>query len=475
MTRPRLLFRPHASILAKLLLGYLGSLLLISLLAMGGLHMRVSLTPDSPILLNKHGDLPAFRHQIEARLIETPRKNWDKTLQELGQPLNVDILLIDEESQWAAGSQVEFPLAFRDIHRHFPRMGPPDPNLRPWIFQDEATSHYWASLPIRVDDLAGIPPWHGFLIVRSSDPNGNGLFHPVPPWPWIIGLCSLTALVIWLPVARHLARPLILMNRAAERMASGRFEIRVPEERSDEIGRLGKSLNFMSEKLGNFVHGQKRFLGDIAHELCSPVARVQMALGVLEQKCDEKSRSYLKDAQDEMDHMTELIHELLSFSKAGMAPKSVQQEVVAVKDLIERAILREKAPEGWIQIYVSPQIRALASPELMERALANLIRNAQRYASTSPHLVIRADRTHGEICIRVLDEGPGLPEEFESRVFDPFFRPNEDRNRSSGGVGLGLAIVRSSVESCGGTVTCKNRRPHGLEIIIHLQEAPRYS
>ena len=116
-------------------------------------------------------------------------------------------------------------------------------------------------------------------------------------------------------------------------------------------------------------------------------------------------------------------------------------------------------------------LRVLAAPDLLSRALSNLVRNAVRYAGKAGPIEISAEAADGSVVIRVADSGPGLSEKDLDAVFDPFYRPSEARERETGGVGLGLAIVRTCVGACQGTVRCRNRKPSGLEVEIRLQPA----
>ena len=106
----------------------------------------------------------------------------------------------------------------------------------------------------------------------------------------------------------------------------------------------------------------------------------------------------------------------------------------------------------------------LANQEYLSRSLANVLRNAIRYAGDAGPITLVARAKDGYATITVADLGPGIPEAELEAVFKPFYRPELARQRETGGVGLGLAIVRTCTEACGGTVTCRNRSPHGLEV-----------
>jgi two-component system sensor histidine kinase CpxA len=262
------------------------------------------------------------------------------------------------------------------------------------------------------------------------------------------------------------------MTLATGRIAEGHFATRVSHRRNDELGILGEAINRMAARLEGFVGGQKRFLGDVSHELCSPLARIQVALGILEQHADERQRAYVQDVREEVEQMSSLVNELLSFSRAGLRPRDLTLEPVALAALLERVARREGLNAGQLETHIEPALRARAEPELLGRALANLLRNSARYSGGAGPIVVSAVAQGERVVLTVADAGPGVPPETLEQIFDPFFRLESSRSRETGGVGLGLAIVKTCVEACGGTVTARNRHPSGLQVDIALAAAP---
>ena len=122
-------------------------------------------------------------------------------------------------------------------------------------------------------------------------------------------------------------------------------------------------------------------------------------------------------------------------------------------------------------IYKEIHPHSRTDPKYLSRALGNLVRNAIRYAGQAGPIELQAKQESDLIIITIADQGPGLPSEILSHIFDPFSRPEEARSRDTGGVGLGLSIVKSCVEACGGTIDCRNRKPNGLEFSVTLQSA----
>jgi two-component system sensor histidine kinase CpxA len=258
------------------------------------------------------------------------------------------------------------------------------------------------------------------------------------------------------------------MTRATEKIAQGQFDVRVSIPRRDELGQLGTAVNRMAERLEGLVNGQKRFLGDTAHELCTPLARIQMAIGILEQRSDASSQSYVEDVREEVQHMSDLVAELLSFSKASLA-KELKLRPVSLHTVVEQAVQRESRHDATVEVEVPPELEVLADADLLQRAIANLVRNAIHHAGSKTPIRIFGCKDSGAVLLSIADSGPGVPEQFLQRLFDPFFRVEDARTRETGGVGLGLTIVRTCVEACGGTVACRNRQPSGLEVTLRFK------
>jgi two-component system sensor histidine kinase CpxA len=302
----------------------------------------------------------------------------------------------------------------------------------------------------------------------SETLSGGGLFLDIKPW-LIVGFSAIVVSVLfWLPLVRRITRSISQMTDATEQVAGGHFDILVPEGRSDELGRLGQAINRMTSRLKGFVTGQKRFLGDVAHELCSPLARIQVGLGILEQRADKQQQTYVADVRDEIQHISTLVNELLSFSKASLGASTIQLSPLSVCELARRAIEREKTDGAEIRLDIEDDLRVMAEPELLLRSLSNLLRNAIRYAGQAGPVTISARADQKEAVLIVSDCGPGVPESELARIFDPFYRVDASRDLTMGGVGLGLTIVKRCIESCNGTVTCRNRQPSGLEVTLRL-------
>ena len=380
----------------------------------------------------------------------------------------------ERESGSPRDAQPAFPGGPQDEPRPN-RPQPQQPGAPPFgpqarfMLHTSSPSRYWVFVRVPVLDREQQRPIPVTLLAVSNSIRGGGLFFDFLPWVGVgLGVLFVSVL-FWFPLVRGITRSLSQLTHATEQISEGKFEARVEASRRDELGRLGQAVNRMATRLAGFVSGQKRFLGDIAHELCSPIARIQVALGILEQRADDKQKAYVEDVREEVQHMSSLVNELLSFSKAGLRQKEIKLEPVKLADLARRVVAREAAEANLIEIHIDESLQAQAEPELLSRALANLVRNAIRYAGQSGPITVSANAQDGRVILTVADCGPGVPEETMGQIFDPFFRLEPSRSRDTGGTGLGLAIVKTCVEACQGTVTAKNRSPSGLQVEIVLK------
>jgi two-component system sensor histidine kinase CpxA len=327
---------------------------------------------------------------------------------------------------------------------------------------------YWIGLRTSLNDRVPLPPGPATLIIATESLSAGGLLVDFKPLLWVGGAAVIFSVLFWLPLVRSITRSLAQMNSATAQIAEGKFDVRVNEKRGDELGSLGAAINRMASRLAGFVTGQKRFTGDIAHELCSPIARMQMAVGILEERAEPKDKAYVEDLREEVQHISNLVNELLSFSKASLGAGSVRLETVSLRPLIERAVKREAREGAELRNEVPEALHATVDPELVVRAVSNLLRNAVRYAGDAGAITISAQALDGEVELIVGDSGSGVPESELPKLFDPFYRVDTSRARETGGVGLGLSIVKTCIETCHGSVSCRNRPGGGFEAVMRL-------
>jgi two-component system sensor histidine kinase CpxA len=426
--------------------------------------------------------LSALAGEVAEALNSRPRSDWPAVLDSFAEGYHVQVALFRQDGSWIAGEIVHPPSEvlekFRDTAARQPHGTPVIPGLQPppppqshRHFVVPSKGLYWIGIHIppfseRSAGLRGPTT----LLLASASPKAGGLLLESTSW-WVAVAVLLASALFWLPLFRRLTVSLRTMRDAAESMAAGRFETRVSLSGSDELGSLAASLNHLASKLQDFVTGQKRFLGDIAHELCSPVARMEWSLGILEHQAGTELQPAVQDVREEVAQMSKLIEELLCFSRAGLQSET-HPALISVAEIVQKAAHQEAIPAELLKTAVPDNLRVFADPHLLQRAVANVLRNALRYSGNSLPITVEARQAGPKTLISILDEGPGVPEDIIHRLCEPFFRPETARSRETGGTGLGLAIVQRAIETCLGSVSIRNRVPRGLCVEFQLPALP---
>ena len=467
-------------------LGWLAvNVLVLALLVLGFLRLQFHMSLDWMLVGSGGGRIEELSERLTYELARLPEEEWTKVLrqndetygvkfalfsrdgtQEKGAPLQVppEVMpkLVDNKPR-GAGAGGERPQVRRPakLQPKRPANAPPKPRF---MQRAGSPAKYWAGIHV---DLEAGADFHPLTLVMVSDSiTGGGLFFDL--WPWLgLGTAGLIcSALVWMPFVRGLTRSIGQLNTAAGSIARGNFNDRVSERRRDELGELSSSVNAMAKKLGHYVAEQRRITADVAHELCSPIARMQMALGIVEQRSTPDQSNYLKKLDSELQHMAKLVEEVLAFSKAESLPQRADPEDINLAELVAHVVAREGSG-GTVETEIPADLHLVAIREALDRALGNVLRNAVRYAGSAGPISIRVEKSKGSVCIQVSDIGPGVPEEALPRLFEAFYRPEAARARHTGGSGLGLAIVKRCVEACHGTVEAKLRSPHGL--LVEMQ------
>jgi two-component system sensor histidine kinase CpxA len=491
------------------------NLVLIAIVLLTFAQWRFGLNIESIALAPARDRVKAIGNQFARDLDRTPYASRGDLLLEYSRRYGVGVLLVSPRGESLAGPAVELPSKLRERLGMPPlyqqrRMaagdGGPDEEFQggstrePWpeeIGRDDRPSRpvrpgepgfvplgglapepflmvtrspwlYWVGVRMPTTGPAGERGVPGILLLRATSLLRSRIFFE---WRLLLLLgaaLAATALICWWPFLHRITRSIRQMDRVTERIASGRFDCAVSIRRRDELGHLAGQINIVAQRLEGFVKHQKRFLGDVAHELCSPIARIQFALGILEQRADQAQEQYLDVLRGEIQEMSNLVNELLTFSKAGMQPAEAPLRSVELGPVVRNAAAHQLPGTGKIEISIPAETTVMAYEPYLLRAVSNLLRNGLRYAGEHGPILVSAQRNAGNVLLMVTDSGPGVPEEAIEDVFEPFYRPESARRRDTGGAGLGLAIVKSCIEACRGTVTCRNRQPTGLEVTISL-------
>jgi two-component system sensor histidine kinase CpxA len=270
-------------------------------------------------------------------------------------------------------------------------------------------------------------------------------------------------------LAIHLASPLRGLRRVLENFGRGDLAIRYHLARRDEIGDLAQAFNRMADQITTLLSAERRLLQDVSHELRSPLARLGFAVELARTSPDREAA--LGRIRKEADRLNHLVDELLQLTRAEGDPGAQNLEDVdlgtLLRDLVADCALEADARECRLALTGERSVVVTGDRELLRRACENILRNAIRHAPPASAVELELTRHDGHAAVTIRDHGPGVPRPALGEIFKPFYRIESARDRSSGGVGLGLAIARRAVELHQGTVTAFNADP-GLVVALDL-------
>jgi signal transduction histidine kinase len=281
---------------------------------------------------------------------------------------------------------------------------------------------------------------------------------PIGGGTWLV-LIAVAVGVGAYPVVRRLTRRLERLQESVERLGRGDFAARVEVHGHDEVAQLAASFNRAVERIEALVAANRSLLANASHELRSPLARVRMAIELL----NGDARPALKrELERDIAELDTLIDEILLASRLD----SQGAEALALEDVDLTALAAEECARAGAKLDAAP-IVLRGDPRLLRRLLRNLLDNARRYGGDAPVEVGLARGTDGRAELTVCDRGPGVADHERERIFEPFYRARGTAE-AAGGVGLGLALVRSIAQRHGGSVACLARDGGGSCFLVRL-------
>ena len=321
----------------------------------------------------------------------------------------------------------------------------------------------WATPPWRAPPDDG-RYWFFFIVPRTSlAPSFLTPEH-------LFFMAAAVLLCYWL--ALHLTSPVRALQKAVERFGGGDFTARVGSNRRDELGQLANTFDRMAGRIETLLTAERRLLLDISHELRSPLARLGVAVELA--RSGENLEAALNRIQKESDRLNALVGQLLQVTRAEGDPRSLRRDPVRLDELVQQLVddsaIEASARGCQLQYDRSEPVTVEGDPELLRRAMENVIRNAIRYSPPDTTVEITLARRNGMAVVDVRDHGPGVPEEALPRLFDAFYRVEKSRDSSCGGIGLGLSIARRAIELHKGGIRARNAQP-GLEVEMELPVA----
>jgi len=276
-------------------------------------------------------------------------------------------------------------------------------------------------------------------------------------------------------LASYVAAPLARIRASARRVARGDLSARIGElryGRSAEMLALADEFDRMAARLKDLVEGQRRLIRDVSHEMRSPLSRLRVALELARTPSAGDVSVQLDRIERETERLEELIAQAIQLSRMETTMQRDKVEDVAlhelVADIAADAAFEAQARPCTLHVAQSMPLTVRAETDLLTSAIENVLRNAVSYTAPDSQIDVRLDRIDGQARLRVRDSGPGIPPGDCARIFEPYFRTDAARQRSSGGSGLGLAIAKRAIERQGGRIHAANADGGGLEVEILL-------
>jgi signal transduction histidine kinase len=328
------------------------------------------------------------------------------------------------------------------------------------------------------------PPIPGFLLARSFlmvTPSTDGrhrllVMTPLPQaaqnllpyYGWIVvvmvGLCCALAL--------HMALPLRRLRQTVERFGRGDLTVRSRSTRQDEIGHVARAFDRMADRIESLLGAQRRLLQDVSHELRSPLTRLEFALELARTSADREAP--WQRIRRDVDRLREMVEALLQVTRAEADPLVPQFEPMSLRDLLEEIVddcqLEASSRGCRIELAATCDVTVTGDAELLRRAVENVLRNAVHHAPEGTSVDVSCHVGASVVKLTVRDHGVGVPDSLLAELFKPFFRVESDRDRLTGGVGLGLSIAQRAVLLHHGHIEAANARP-GLRVSIELPVA----
>ncbi|MEP6873741.1 MAG: HAMP domain-containing sensor histidine kinase [Burkholderiales bacterium] len=307
------------------------------------------------------------------------------------------------------------------------------------------------------DDGPRLVPFVPFLpFIPSALQQGLGLFV-------VLVMLFIAVSAGAYPVVRRLTRRLEALKHGVEQFGAGQLNYRVAVTGRDEVAAVASSFNVAASRVEALVHSHQSLLANASHELRSPLARMKMAVSMLEDAAPPQRARLKQEIDTNVAELDALVEEVLLASRLDAAPTPERNERVELLGMAAEEAARVDAVVDGAPTCVVGEDR------LLRRALRNLLENARRYGGSE--IEVNVESRGGQAMVRVSDRGPGVPEAMRERIFESFFRL-PGHAEQAGGVGLGLSLVKQIAQRHGGSVRCEGREGGGSCFVLSLPLAP---
>ena len=285
-------------------------------------------------------------------------------------------------------------------------------------------------------------------------------------------IAMILASIIGYLFARSLVRPVKRISDTAEAIKEGDFKARTNLTGDDEIARLGQTFDAMADNIEQSYELERRLTTDVAHELRTPLMAIQSTVEAMVDGVFPANEEHLAVVNSEVQRLSRLVDSLLKLSRLENRSNAMKAELVDVGELISAIVMTHQAyveDSGLsLEYHADPDTYVMGDPDMIRQATANLISNAVRYTPEGGHITVSVKRGDAMASIAVQDTGIGLSPDEAKMVFQRFWRADAGRNRASGGLGIGLSVVKEIVDRHEGWVEVDGRKNEGACFTIYI-------
>ena len=384
---------------------------------------------------------------LNRELARLPPDNHKEYISALGPSFGYPVsLLTEQELIRHLGDSAQ---TLREEQLHYLRQGG-----QVSVIDDETGLSWFLQAQNGADDIILFGP------IRLVDETGNTVLSAA----FLMFLALIVFVWVW-----PLSRGLVILTRAAQHFGEGDFSTRVTMDIARPLQPVVQRFNDMAGRIQRLIRSHKELSHAVSHELRTPIARIRFAMEMTRELPDPSKREYYFDAMNEnIEELDGLVDELLTYARFDREePKlefTSQDLVLLAKEVVARFEMTEDKFRFSVQSPDMQPVLAQCDRDGIGRVLDNLLRNAIRYANSEIAVKVSANNYVVEVVVE--DDGPGIPKANWDTLFDPFVRLDKSRDRNSGGIGLGLAIVRRYMEWHEGEVKIADAEPHGARFIL---------
>ena len=298
---------------------------------------------------------------------------------------------------------------------------------------------------------------------------------------WTLKYGTIFSAIVCLLIAHYLTKPIERLRNATHELARGNLDIRAGEnlgKRRDEIADLVRDFDVMAAELRKQIKSERSLLSGVSHELRSPIARIRLALALARETDAAEHDEMLDRIEQDAIQLDAMLEQILTVSRLESGQLKPHFEQLSLNELVDDVLhdarFEAAATNATITCTaVVSDIQMSADPGLLRSAIENVVRNAIFYSGEGGKIEVELTQSEGGASVTVRDNGPGVPEDKMQLIFEPFYRVDDSRGTTTGGMGLGLALANNAIVAHGGGIIAHNVEPHGLEILLLIPLRPQ--